>query len=228
LGLPKKDLETLGIAALLQDLGKIKLPTELLTKVDEISRKERELLKKHVDISVLLVNSMEDISKDVVDIVALHHERFDGSGYPRRFSRTQINTLGVISGLVDSYQAMTAERPYRKPKTSFQALMELYDERDKTFPGALVEQFIQCVGIFPVGSFVELNTGEIGVVVARNRVQQLKPRVMILIDPDGEKMSQPQTVDLAAEYSIPGKKPRVITKIVEPEKYDLDPSQYFA
>ncbi len=227
LGLPKKDLETLGVAALLQDLGKVKLPQELLSKVGELNRKEREALKTHVDISVLLVNSMEDVSNKVANIVASHHERFDGSGYPRKFSRSQIDTLAAIAGLVDSYEAMTSERPYRKAKTSFQALMELYEERDKTFPGGLVEQFIQCIGIFPVGSFVELNSGEIGVVVSRNRVQQLKPRVMILVDPSGEKMSQPQAIDLAAQYLVPAKTPRIITKIVEPEQYDLDASQFF-
>ncbi len=227
LGLPKKDLETLGIAALMQDLGKVKLPSELLSKVDRLTVNEREVLKKHVDISVLLVNSMEDVSKSVVNIVASHHERFDGSGYPRKFSRSQIDTLAAIAGLVDSYEAMTAERPYRKAKTSFQALMELYEERDKTFPGGLVEQFIQCIGIFPVGSFVELNSGEIGVVVSRNRVQQLKPRVMILIDHTGKKMSQPQAIDLAAQFQLPDTMPCIITKIVEPEKYDLDPSQFF-
>ncbi len=227
LGLPKNDLETLGVAALLQDLGKVKLPQELLSKAAKLTRKEREALKTHVEISVLLINSMEDVSNKVTNIVALHHERFDGSGYPRKFSRSQIDTLAAIAGLVDSYEAMTAERPYRKAKTSFQALMELYEERDKTFPGGLVEQFIQCIGIFPVGSFVELNTGEIGVVVSRNRVQQLKPRVMVLTEPSGEKMSQPQAIDLAAQYLVPAKTPRTITKIVEPEQYDLDPSQFF-
>ncbi len=227
LGLPKNDLETLGVAALLQDLGKVKLPTELLSKVGELTRQEREMIKKHVDISVLLVNSMNDVPKEVVDVVASHHERFDGSGYPRKFSRSQIDTLAAIAGLVDSYEAMTADRPYRKAKTSFQALMELYEERDKIFPGGLVEQFIQCIGIFPVGSFVELNSGEIGVVVSRNRVQQLKPRVMVLIDPQRERMPQPQAIDLAAQYLLPAKTPRIITKIVDPEKYDLDPSQFF-
>ncbi len=227
LGLPKKDLQTLGFAALLQDLGKLKLPAELLSKADPLNSKELGLVRKHVDISVLLVGSMEDIPKSVVNVVASHHERFDGSGYPRKFSRSQIDTLAAIAGLVDSYEAMISDRPYRSAKTSFQALMELYEQRDKTFPGGLVEQFIQCIGIFPVGSFVELNSGEIGVVVSRNRVQQLKPRVMVLVDPDGKKMAQPQAIDLAAQYLLPATMPRMITKIVEPEKYDLDPSQFF-
>ena len=227
LGLPKEELQTLGVATLLQDLGKVKLPTDLLSKKEELSKTERELIKKHVDISVLLVREMEDIPKDVVDIVSSHHERYDGSGYPRKFSRTQINTLSVIAGLIDTYEAITADRPHRPAKTSFQALMELYEQRDMGFPGGLVEQFIQCVGIFPVGSFVQLNSDEVGVIVSRNRVHQLKPRVMILIDSNGQKLSEPQTVDLAEQHLPSSEVQRSIKKIVDAKEYDLDPAQFF-
>ncbi len=227
LGLSKKDIDTLGVATLLQDVGKVKLPAELLGKKAPLSGKERELTKKHVDISVLLVNNMENVPKDVVDIIAAHHERFDGSGYPKKFSRSQIGVLAAISGLVDSYEAMTSERPYRKSRTPFQALMELYEERDRLYSGGLVEQFIQCIGIFPVGSFVQLNSDEVGVIVSRNRVQQLKPRVMVLIDAEGRTMSPPQAIDLAAQYMSPTDTSRMIAKMVDPEDYDLDPSQFF-
>ncbi len=227
LGLSKKDIDTLGVATLLQDVGKAKLPAELLAKETPLTAKERQMIKRHVDISVMLVTNMEDVPREVIDIIASHHERYDGSGYPKRFSRSQISVLAAISGLVDSYEAMTSERPYRKPKTPFQALMELYEERDRLYSGGLVEQFIQCIGIFPVGSFVQLNSGEVGVVVSRNRVQQLKPRVMVLINAEGQTISPPRAIDLAADYASSTDMPTMITRMVDAVDYNLDPSQFF-
>ena len=105
--------------------------------------------------------------------------------------------------------------------------MELYGERDGAFPGGVVEQFIQCIGVFPIGSFVLLNTKEVGIVVRRNQVQQLKPKVMILIDPKGQRLSEPETVDLSAQYLDPEQSPRLISNIVDPKNYELDPSEFF-
>ncbi len=227
LGLPRNEMNHLGMATLLQDVGKLKLPMKLLNKRHPLTDKERELVKSHVDISVLILKSMEDMTKEIVEIVATHHERFDGSGYPRAYTKTQIGTLAFIAGLADSFEAMVSERPYRGAKTPFQALMELYEERDSAFPGGLIEQFIQCVGIFPVGSFVQLNTNEVGVVVHRNQVQQLKPRVMVLTDDQGNQVPQPYTIDLSAQYLLPSKTPRMISRIVDPKEYDLDPTEFF-
>ncbi len=227
LGLPIKDMHYVGIAALLQDVGKIKIPITLLEKTEPLTGVERQRVRQHVDYSLLMLRSMEEVNKEVLEIVWSHHERFDGTGYPRRLSKSRINTLAFITGMADSYEAMMSERPYRETKTSFEALMELYGQRDKSFPGGLVEQFIQCVGIFPVGSFVKLNTKEVGIVVHRNRVQQLKPRVMILIDRHGNKLSHPQTIDLAAQYLLPTKTPRIITSIADPKEYDLNPTEFF-
>ncbi len=227
LGLPIKDMHYLGIAALLQDIGKIKVPIEILEKKELLTEEELERVRQHVDYSVFMLRSIEDINNEILEIVWSHHERFDGTGYPRRLSKSQINTLAFITGLADSYEAMMSQRPYRETKTSFEALMDLYGRRDQIFPSGLVEQFIQCVGIFPVGSFVKLNTNEVGIVVHRNRVQQLKPRVMVLIDRNGNKMSQPQTIDLAAQYLLPSKTPRAITNIADPQEYDLNPTEFF-
>ncbi len=227
LGLPIQEMHRLGIAALLQDVGKVKLPTELLNKKSPLNEYERDQIKQHVNISVLLLKLMKDISSHVLEIVAYHHERFDGAGYPQGASGSQIGMLASITGLVDSFVAMTSDRPYRERRTPFEALMELYDQREKAFPGGLVEQFIQCVGIFPLGSFVQLNTEEVGVVVHRNRVEQLKPRIMILIDRNGKKLTHPHTIDLAAQYLLPSKTMRAVTKIVDPKKYNLDPTEFF-
>ena len=143
LGIPKGELNELGSAALLQDIGKIHLPIELLNKTEPLTSEELKLVRKHVDMSVMMLRKQSGLSPKLIDVVYSHHERFDGSGYPRGLETDQINILSTIAGLVDSYEAMLADRPYRKPKTSFEALMEIYDERDRSLPNAVVEQFIQ-------------------------------------------------------------------------------------
>ncbi len=227
LGLSKKKLNVLGMATLLQDIGKLSIPSYLLVKAERLDTKELELIKLHVHKSISVIRSMGGMSNEIVTVTGAHHERFDGTGYPRGLSRSEINPLGSIAGLADTYEAMTANRPYRRAKTGLEALMELYDERDRAHAGGLIEQFIQCVGIFPVGGFVKLNTGEVAVVVQRNQIVQLKPRVMILTDSKGEKVPHPQNLDLAAQFVLPGRMPRFISKIVDPKDYQIDARELF-
>lgn len=227
LGLSKKQLNILGMATLLQDVGKLSIPPYLLSKAETLDTRERELIKLHVHKSIKVIQSMDELPSGIITVTAAHHERFDGTGYPRGLSRSEIDPLGSIAGLVDTYEAMTANRPYRRAKTGFEALMELYDERDRAHAGGLIEQFIQCVGIFPVGGFVKLNTGEIAVIVQRNQVMQLKPRVMVLTDPKGNKLPHPQTLDLSAQFVLPGRMPKIISKIVDPKDYHIDPRELF-
>ena len=228
LGLSVDRLQALGTATLLQDIGKMSLPEELLNKFERLTLDEREQLKDHVPASVEMLENAKGFPPEIVNIVRMHHERNDGSGYPQGLNGSEIPLLATISGIVDCYQAGTSVRPYRRAKTSFQILMELYNERDSAFPGGLVEQFIQCIGIFPIGSFVQLNTKEVGVVVQRNQVQQLKPKIMILVDTEGARIDDPETIDLAAQYLQPDESPRLITSIVDPKTYALDPAEFFA
>lgn len=227
LGLSVDHLHALGTATLLQDIGKMSLSEELLNKFDRLTSAERETLKDHVTASVNMLENAKGFPPEVVSIVGMHHERTDGSGYPQGLHGDDISLLATISGIVDCYQAGTSARPYRGAKTSFQILMELYDERDNAFPGGLVEQFIQCIGIFPIGSFVELNTREIGIVVQRNQVQQLKPKIMLLVDPEGERIDDPETIDLSAQYLESGQSARLVTSIVDPKAHDLNPTEFF-
>ena len=227
LGLPIDHLEVLGTATLLQDIGKMSLPNDLLNRLSRLDLAEREALKEHVNASVEMLEEAKGFSPQVIQTVRMHHERFDGSGYPQGLSGDDIPLLATISGIVDCYQAGISPRPYRQPKTSFEVLMELYGERDGAFPGGVVEQFIQCIGIFPIGSFVLLNTKEVGIVVRRNQAQQLKPKVMILTDPTGQRLSEPETVDLSAQYLEPGQSARLIANIVDPKTYNLNPGEFF-
>ncbi|MCG6873172.1 MAG: HD-GYP domain-containing protein [Gammaproteobacteria bacterium] len=225
LGLPRKQLRILGTAVLLQDIGKLRIPEDLLTKPTPLTAAERLVIQRHVGYSIEIIKG-GNISNEAKEVIFCHHERFDGTGYPRGLLGDDIGFLSLISGIVDSYDAMTSVRPYRPAFTSFEALSYLYDLRYMLFPGALVEHFIHCVGIFPIGTFVQLNTGHVGIVVARNRIRQLKPRVMIVVDAEGGRLEQPDTLDLA-EQEGDESRPWRIAQVVDPDDFGLDRRQFF-
>lgn len=227
LGIPQYELNRLGIATMLQDVGRTALPKSLVNKSGEYSEREFELSKVHVEASVAMLREKTTAPDEVIEIVHTHHERFDGSGYPQGLEGHQIGLLSTVAGIADTYAAMTSTRPYREAVTSFTSLMALYEIRNKKFPAAVVEHFIQCIGIFSIGSFVLLNTEEVGIVVARNRIKQLTPRVMLVLDPEGNRIEKLETIDLA-EQEEEDDNMRMISMVVDPEDYDLDPSEFFA
>ncbi len=186
----------LGLAGLLQDIGKVSLPVELLSKITPLSEEEREQVRSHVASSLEIIYAQSHLPDEVKIIVARHHERWDGSGYPRGLSGGQIGTASEMAGLVDSFCAMLRHKPYRGAIGHQSALEELYKQRDRLFNVTLVEQFVQCVGLYPIGTLVELTTGEVGVVIQQNRVQRSRPRVLILLDAAKEKVEGYRVIDL--------------------------------
>ncbi|MEK7834754.1 MAG: HD domain-containing phosphohydrolase, partial [Pseudomonadota bacterium] len=145
------------------------------------------------------------------DVVIQHHERLDGSGYPQGLRGRQISVDGAIAGLVDSYSALTSVRPYAEQVSPTAALETLHKVRGTLFSELLVEKFIQCTGVYPVGSTVELNSGEIGIVIAQNLEFRLRPRVMLLRDADLKPIRPPVILDLVKEpRATPGEPYRIV------------------
>jgi hypothetical protein len=162
-------------------------------------------------------------------MLATHHERLDGSGYPRKLSGDEIPLVGRIAGIVDSYDAMIAERPYARPKSAYDAVRELKRLGGVAFPTQLVELFIQAVGVFPTGTLVELNTGEVGVVTGQNRFRRLRPEVMLILDAQKEMRDEFATVDLlTCDENAGSKEPTLwIKRGLERGAYGIDPAEYF-
>jgi len=212
LGLPKGLLEILGTAGLMQDVGKLRLPTGLLEKHTPLTAGERDLLKTHVMHSVEILETSHNVSPVLVETVAQHHERYDGSGYPKGIKGDEISMLGAMAGIVDTYAAMTNARPYRDPALPQEVLQQLYGWRGTLFNPELVEKFIQCIGIFPVGSMVELNTREVAVVMAHSQIRRLKPRLMLILDDNHQPYSTPIMLDLINNPSTPGGEPYRIVR----------------
>ena len=198
LSLPREQLDLLGMLGLLQDVGKMRLPEQLLNKKDPLSQAELELCKAHVQHSVAILKETVGLPAGLPALAALHHERFDGGGYPAGLKGSAIGLFGGIAGIVDCFDALTSPRPYGDALAPSNALSQLYRGRDTQFDGPLVEQFIQCIGIYSVGSLVELPSGEIGIVIAQHPAMRLLPRVLVVLDIHGQPLKPQRTIERAS------------------------------
>jgi HD domain len=157
-----------------------------------------------------------------------HHERYDGSGYPCGLSRNQIPLFGRIAGIVDSYDAMTSERPYRAAISAHEALQEIYRQRDILYQRDIVEQFMQCLSVYPIGSLVELNSGEVAIVMALNPARRLRPRIMLLTTPDKKLRTAFEEIDLYAYTHHPGQSLLLeVVATLERGAYGIDPTELY-
>ncbi len=205
LGLEMLSLKALALGGLLLDIGKTRLPEELLNKNGPLDPQERKQMEEHVDIGMKILSECQDasgeeaLSLEVMQMVATHHERADGSGYPRGLVNKATPFFGRIASIVDSYDAMTSKPPYTssEPMTPHDAVTELYGLRNKKYQAELIEQFIQAVGLYPTGSLVELNTGEVGAVVAVNGLKRLQPSIILLLDKNKKPLSEFMAMDLS-------------------------------
>ena len=197
IGLPEEVLHNLATGALLMDIGMARLPREVLIRPEaSLSREQQAELRQHVRHGLDILERCEGINDQVLGLVQYHHERHDGSGYPHGLAGTQIPLLARIAGIVDTYDAITSPRPYADAVTSTEAVSMLYDQRDKAFQSALVEQFIQAIGVYPTGTLVELSNKEVGVVIAQNPTRRLRLQVMVVLDQDKRQLSMPRVVNL--------------------------------
>jgi HD-GYP domain-containing protein (c-di-GMP phosphodiesterase class II) len=204
LQLPVERISLLGYVGLMQDVGKLRVPNEILAKRDRLTPEEFEQAKRHVQHSVDILRATPGLPPELPELVALHHERHDGSGYPKGLKGSEIGMIGSIAAIADSFTALTAQRPYAQAVSPSTALSMLYKWRGTFFDATLVEQFIRCIGIFPLGSVVELNSSEIGIVIAQNTEKRLQPRVMVIRDSSGNPLKPQKLLDLSREPKIPG------------------------
>jgi HD-GYP domain-containing protein (c-di-GMP phosphodiesterase class II) len=227
LELPREDLELLGLLGLLQDVGKTQLPASIMEKQGPLTPEQNEIAKKHVDLSVEILKQTPGLPEKLPELARLHHERPDAKGYPRGLKADEIGLYGSIAAIADTFDALTAVRPYAELVSPSAALGFLYRERGTGFHAELVEQFIQCIGVFPVGSVVELNSGEIGIVITQNLVRRLKPRVMIVLDASGSPMRPHKILDLDKDPDVAPELPYRIRRTLEQTRVQVDPRDLF-
>lgn len=187
LGLSPETLHELGLGALLHDLGKIRMPPEILKKPGRLTEQEFAVMKRHPDCGVEILRRAKGLSDAVIDVAHSHHEQANGKGYPRGLKLGQISLFARITQIVDYYDALTSDRVYRPGRPSADATRALYENQENIFDARLTEKFIRFLGIFPIGSLVELDTQEVGIVLSVNPTRSLKPTLLMVLDKSKQK-----------------------------------------
>lgn len=226
IGLQQRELETLAVGCAMCDVGMTQLPPELLGQAENLTDKQLRIIRAHPKMGAEMVARSEDVDIEVVAIIENHHERADGSGYPLGIEGAAIPLLARIAGIVDAYDAMITARPYATARTSHEAIQDLIDCKGVLFQEALIEQFVQAIGLFPTGTMVELNTGEVAITVSQNATRRLKPELVIVLDEQKMKLRTPRIVDLA-QQNIASEGERWIAKELLSGTYGISSDEYF-
>lgn len=228
IGLDRDALRVVALGAMLLDVGKTRIPEKLLSKPGKLDAAELALMRRHVEFSLDLLKQAGEVDARVRDMVAHHHERHNGSGYPRGLKGDEIPVFGRIAGLVDTYDAMITSRPYASTQSSYGALRQLRSLAGAEFQAELVDHFTQAIGMFPTGTLVLLNTGEVAVVTAQSRIRRLRPEVMIILDPDKKPLANYRVVDLNQMTATADNQTSLwIESGLEPGAFGVDPAEYY-
>lgn len=226
IGLHRHELEKLAVGCAMCDIGMTQLPPELLDQAENLTESQLRIIRAHPKMGAELVSKSKNVDIEILGIIENHHERMDGSGYPRGIEGASIPLLARIAGLVDTYDAMITRRPYAAARTSHEATQELLDCKGRQFQEALVEQFVQAIGLFPTGTMVELNTGEVAIVVSQSATRRLKPELVIVLNAEKERLETPRVVDLA-QQSIAAEGERWITRELMSGTYGISGEEFF-
>ncbi len=230
LGLDKKRVSELGFAALFHDVGKVKLPHDLITKPSEFDENDWNMIRKHPIFgakSLLGIRSPDPYCQRAIVVAFEHHLNLDLSGYPEVQRPRELNFFSRIVSITDAYDAMISGRVYLKtPISPDEALKKMLYRQGRFYDPVLLKVFINVVGVYPVGTLVFLNNSEMGLVFKINPEDLARPLVRIIADKDGE-IESPMEVDLSEKDDKTGEYPRHIVQSLDPSRYKIDLSKYF-
>ena len=195
MGYSISQLEDLGLCGCLHDIGKTQLPDELVNYGGVLSESDLEQMKLHTTLGRDILISAKSATKGTADVAYCHHERPDGQGYPRGIHADDIPLMAKIVAIAEAYDSMTTKQLWRPAWSPSDAMKALFSERGRQFDEELVIQFIDTIGIFPPGTIIEMNHGEIGIVLS-NTNDKLRPRIILILDTDKTPMQQ-KVIDLS-------------------------------
>ncbi len=225
-GCGEADRETLGVGALLHDIGYVRLPRNVYRKSCALTEPEKTLMQQHPQLAAVVLSQGDPLPEDVARIIAQHHECLDGSGFPHKLKNGSISTLAQLVGLVDTYDGLVGARPGRPPLLPHDAIRQLFVLGEKgRYDKALIEVAIKSLGVYPIGSLIKLNTSEKAVVTGLNYTDRLKPRIRIISGPTGDLHKVPVDVDLT--ITNPDEPMRTILRALDPHQEHVDLPGYF-
>lgn len=196
-GVPAPELEKMALGTMLKDIGQAAIDARLIGKPGLLSYSEYETVQGHVEEGLAVLEATSNLPETTVAVVLEHHERYNGLGYPYRMVGDEISLAGRLAAIVDSYDAMTADRPYRAALSPTEALRQLYEESGRQFDPALVAGLVRTLGVYPVGTLVMLESGHLAVVEELHAEQPLQPVVNVIYHSGRQQYVAPVRVDLA-------------------------------
>jgi cyclic di-GMP phosphodiesterase len=226
LNLPREEMVEIGIGALLHDVGKVRIDPHILNKPDTLSEKEWVEVRKHPVYGLEIMEESKGIPEQSKQLVLQHHERYSGNGYPFGLKGEAISLGGQIAGIIDFYDAVTTDRPFQKAVQPHEAIRRLYEMGPGEFNRLMVERFIQCIGIYPYGTFVLLDTEEMGIVCGVKPEMLLRPNVLVIYQNSRTPYPQPFLADLNEKADQSSWYKRSIIMPLEPEKWKLPVDDY--
>jgi len=227
LGFNHEQLSSLSLAALLHDAGEIKLPKAILEKSkDDLTAEEKAQIEMHTQYGAEILSKIDGLPAEAAEAAYSHHEKINGKGYPRGLQGNEISLVSRIIAIVDEYEKLTNNANSRIQLSSSDALKSIFAMSDTLLDAKLVESFIKCLGIYPVGSAVQLSSGAIAIVIGIKPDKHLLPTVMIIRDKNGEIPHPPQVINLDNFRDHDGRPLLLISKGVDPSTLGFDLSDY--
>ncbi len=222
LGLNTAELEILGQCGLLHDIGKMQINQDILNKPGKLTDDEFNHIKQHPSLGHEMITGEAKLQSNIKEAILSHHERIDGTGYPHGIPASNLNIYTRITSIVDVYDALTSNRCYDKARPPNLALKIIYLGKGKHLDEALALKFIEFIGIYPPGSLIELNSGEVGVVLQSPTDRKLKPKIAIILD-NNKKPTIHKIIDLQKHT---GPNDLAIKTVLSEDAYDTDLSTY--
>lgn len=224
LGLDETTIWEVGIGGILHDIGKLQVPEKILNKPGRLTDDEFSIMRGHVGFGTRLIDQTDTIPRHALQVVLQHHERLNGSGYPGRLSGEEISLFGRMAAIIDVYDAITSDRVYHKGEIPSVVLRQLIEwSGEGVFDPKLVQRFIQCVGIYPVGTLVALESQRLAIVIASPQQALLNPVLKVIYDLGNSRHLTPEYLDLADAGLNSGDR---IIKPVSPETYNIQVADY--
>lgn len=215
LGYDRAKLFHLGMGALLHDIGKIMVDKQILNKPGTLTVEEMNEIKKHPVYGLEILSKNPQISRLSTQVAYQHHERYNGGGYPQALKEDEIHEFSQITGMVDMYDALTADRVYRRAFPPHEAFEMIAGAGNFLFPFNIIQPFLNNIAAYPAGTVVELSSGEVGVVIETFKGFSLYPKVRILYDEQRKVIKYPYEICLLDHRN------RVITKVIDEDDLGL-------